>query len=268
MVTRAEVLELVDDGLSYEDAGARLGIHPGLAYMIATGLPADGSDALSDEDRQRPGFLATTTVHLANPAPVHNPTHHDEVQHWIAARVAADDQMQHAGARHWPAAPELGDTGEDPDVVAVLARDHTRFHELATQLEVIPKSTDGATARQVERRAAVVDALRVGLGAHEAAEAEHFWPLVRERLGDGDALADEGRSQEEHAAALFGELAGRKVGGDDWEQVVTEIQHALRAHVALEDRMSFALRDATRLDDRRAAGTGLARAEGSPGGPS
>ena len=44
-MTRRDVLTLVETGMAYEDVGRRLGIHPGLAYMIATGLPADGSDA-------------------------------------------------------------------------------------------------------------------------------------------------------------------------------------------------------------------------------
>lgn len=40
MVTREQVLRLIDGGQDYEQAGRRLGISPGLAYMIATGLSA------------------------------------------------------------------------------------------------------------------------------------------------------------------------------------------------------------------------------------
>ena len=45
MPTRAQVLELLDAGHSYQTVGRALRIPPGQAFMIATGLPADGSDA-------------------------------------------------------------------------------------------------------------------------------------------------------------------------------------------------------------------------------
>ena len=39
-------LTLVEEGHSYEEAGVRLGVPPGLAYLTATGVPADSSDGL------------------------------------------------------------------------------------------------------------------------------------------------------------------------------------------------------------------------------
>ena len=50
MPTRAQVLALLDEGQSFEAAGQALGIAPGQAYMIATGLPADGSDTPHPEE--------------------------------------------------------------------------------------------------------------------------------------------------------------------------------------------------------------------------
>src|SRR3954462_2219722 len=116
MVSRSAVRALVGAGATYEDVGRRLGIHAGLAYMIATGLPADGGDASTDAERERSGYLTTSTQHLANPETAENPTHHDEVQQWILQRVQRDTHMQQAGAQDWPKPPPLGDTHDDADV--------------------------------------------------------------------------------------------------------------------------------------------------------
>ena len=89
MVTRAQVLGLIDGGRTYEQAGAELGVTPGQAYMIATGLPADGSMALAPEERTRPGMLAESTQHLSNPAHA-NPTVRPEVLAWIKRRAERD----------------------------------------------------------------------------------------------------------------------------------------------------------------------------------
>ena len=89
MVTRAQVLDLVHRGRSYFQAGDELGIPAGKAYLVATGLPADGSPALTDEDFARPGAIKGSTQALANP-PHHNPTVKPEVLEWIKARAARD----------------------------------------------------------------------------------------------------------------------------------------------------------------------------------
>jgi hypothetical protein len=89
VVTRAQVMGLVEDGASYEEAAARLGIPPGQAYLIATGLPADGSVALSPEDRVRPGALPESTQHLSNPPQV-NPTVKPEVLAWMRERATRE----------------------------------------------------------------------------------------------------------------------------------------------------------------------------------
>lgn len=92
MPTREQVRSLLDEGLDYREVGRRLGISPGLAYMIATGLPADGSDAPSPEERRSRRLLPTSQA-LSNPEP-ENPTARDLVHRWIESRVRADPQMR------------------------------------------------------------------------------------------------------------------------------------------------------------------------------
>jgi hypothetical protein len=95
MPTREQVLALLGEGLGYEEAARTLGVPPGQAYLIATGLPADGSGSPTPADLKRPGAIASSTQHLSNP-PAHNPTTNDVVRAWIRARATADEQMQAA----------------------------------------------------------------------------------------------------------------------------------------------------------------------------
>ena len=89
MPTRAQVLELLEAGHSYETAGRALHIPPGQAFMIATGLPADGSDAPHpDELRDKP-VLPGSSQHLVNPAPF-NPTRDETVVAWVQKRAARE----------------------------------------------------------------------------------------------------------------------------------------------------------------------------------
>jgi hypothetical protein len=267
MVTKREVLDLVEAGNSYDDAAARLSISAGLAYMIATGIPADGSDAIAPEDADRPGFLGTSTQHLANPAPVENPTHHDEVQRWIEARVGADAPMQHAAANDTPKPPPLGTTGEDADVVAVLARDHDQFHELTKQLQVIPTAAEGGAPDQVARRAAIVDALAAALPVHESAEEAHLWPAVRAAIPHGDDIAERAQAQESEARATLDALARAERGSEQFEELTKRLSVQMRVHVAFEDRVCLLLRDAMPRDLRISLGQRLAAAERRTDGP-
>lgn len=97
MATRRQVEEQVKSGADYVEIGARLGISPGLAYLIATGLSADGSDVPSSEALRRPGAMPSSQ-HLANPVSPENPTASDTVRAWIRGRVACDAQMRSAAA--------------------------------------------------------------------------------------------------------------------------------------------------------------------------
>jgi hypothetical protein len=93
------VLTLLQQGLTYEEAGERLGVPPGQAYLVATGIPADGSDAVTVEQRRRPGMLPSRSQRLVNPNEV-NPTRRDDVLDWIRSRLLADEPMRAAARDH------------------------------------------------------------------------------------------------------------------------------------------------------------------------
>lgn len=94
MPTREQVRALLDDGLDYPAIGRRFGVPAGQAYLIATGMPADGGETYTDVERQRPGVLATAQ-HLLGTA-AENPTTKDFVLTWIKQRVAADPHLRAA----------------------------------------------------------------------------------------------------------------------------------------------------------------------------
>ena len=83
------MLELLDHGHSYETAARELGIPPGQAFMIATGLPADGGDAPAPEELRDKRLLSGSSQHLVNPPPF-NPTRSAEVTEWVRERAARE----------------------------------------------------------------------------------------------------------------------------------------------------------------------------------
>lgn len=89
MPTRAQVLELLDEGHTYETAGRALKISPGLAFMIATGLPADGGGVPAPEELAEKRVLGGSSQHLVNPPPL-NPTRNADVIEWVKARAARE----------------------------------------------------------------------------------------------------------------------------------------------------------------------------------
>ncbi len=188
---RQEVRALAEQGVSYDEIGERLGVHPGLAYLIGTGLSADGSDAPSARAHERPGFLGTSQQ-LSNPEPADNPTAKSSVHEWIKRRALADEQMRRAGAKR-TADPGTRQKSEDraPDVADVLTRDHNQVTNLLKQLSTIPGAKKGGSAARMSARKSIVDMITVALSAHVSAEERYFWPAVRETLDDGDDLAEQ-----------------------------------------------------------------------------
>lgn len=99
MPTRRAALTLVEEGHTYPEAGMRLGVPPGLVYLVATGVPTDSSDGLSAEETARPGMLPAAQV-LSDPR-TEAPDRSAHVRAFLSARASADAQMQSAArARH------------------------------------------------------------------------------------------------------------------------------------------------------------------------
>ena len=89
MPSKEQVTELLDQGHTYATAARELRISAGLAFMVATGLPADGSGIPSPEELAEKRVLAGSSQHLSNP-PVFNPTRNAAVIDWVRARAARE----------------------------------------------------------------------------------------------------------------------------------------------------------------------------------
>lgn len=85
MPTKLDVLNALRSAGSYPRAAQRLGIPPGQAHLIATGVPADGSPPLDPSHEGREGLLSSPQ-HLVNPAQ-HNPLRKDHVLRWVRDRA-------------------------------------------------------------------------------------------------------------------------------------------------------------------------------------
>lgn len=88
-VTREQVLAAVKSEHSWEVAAQTLGVKPGLAFMIATGVPADGSGVPELADRTGPGPALSSPQVLVNPR-AHNPLRNDLVEAWVRGRAARE----------------------------------------------------------------------------------------------------------------------------------------------------------------------------------
>lgn len=262
MPTRADVLALAVQGVPYEEIGERLGILPGLAYLVATGVPADGSDVLTEEELAgRPGIVTGSTQHLANPA-VSLPKHQASVEAWMRARAVDDRAMQEADAARSAEPPPVQGMGETEDVISVLGWDHNQVKFLLEELQAIPGVEKGGSAAQRHQRRAIVDMITVRLSQHEVAEEGHFWPAVRDLLPGGDQLVDKAKAQEQRGKEVLHEL-GRLTGDEErFDDLVEELVLALRVHVAYEDTVFLRLEEVSTEEQRAELGRAVLKAKG------
>lgn len=128
-----------------------------------------------------------------------------------------------------------------PNIFRILQREHREVERLLVQLEVDPAraTMDEAARVHLAQHLVIVES------RHEAAEEMVFWPAVRKRLRDGDALADEALVQEREAKYTLDAL--RFAASEESRlELVTEFARAARSHMAFEeDEVWPALRKAT-----------------------
>lgn len=262
MVARHQVLQLVEGGMTYEQAAAKLNIDAGLAYMIATGLPADGSDSLTNAERDRLGFLPTSTQQLANPEKAENPTGKPGVHEWIKQRAHSDAQMLAAAAARTAEPGPIQGEEEDLDVIDVIGHDHNQVKALVEQLSAIPGHKQGGSTAQLQRRQSIVDLISVALSRHEATEQEFLWPAVREALPGGEQRAVAALEQEQQGKDTLAALARLDPDSDEFDELVEKLVLRLRKHVSFEDQVLLELRRAMSEERRGELGRKFRRAEG------
>src|SRR5579875_3177114 len=143
MPTRRQVLTLLQTGGDYGEIGDRLGIPAGQVYMIATGLPADGSDVPSDEELHARDWMLKDggSQALVNP-PTDIPTRNERVERWVHARALDDGPMQ-AAARDRTAVPPEPENPDAEDIITILKTDLNQTKYIQQQLEATPGVRQG-----------------------------------------------------------------------------------------------------------------------------
>ena len=261
MPTREQVQEVRHATGSYAAAAKVLAIPPGQAYLIATGIPADGSDGVRHDPIRQPGILRGSTQHLVyGHMPAHNPTSDPRVHHWLKGLVAADPVMRAAAGTRDVAPSALKHPDQD-DIASAIARDHVQLDALFKVLQTIPDTRRGPSPLQRSQRETLLDILIAALSRHEAAEQEHLWPAVRSHLADGDALAEHALAQDQQATDLLVEIGRTDPGDASLDELVNKLETASYGHAAFEDRVLLKLTATLDLDESKALGASFSRAE-------
>jgi hemerythrin-like domain-containing protein len=256
MPTRGQVRALLGQGLDYQQAGSRLGIPAGQVYLIATGVPADGSDTIPDYEMAGRDDLLPVSQQLANPRH-HNPTGKESTRAWMKARVAADNQMRAAARRRTAEPPKVDDPDGAHDAISVLVRQHNQVRYLLQQLQALPSHTTGGSPDHISARKSIVDMVTVRLSQHETIEEEHFWPAVRRALPDGDQLADTALEQEQEGKGSLTELGRKDADSRDFDEHVEQFVRQVRKHVAFEELVFLKMREAMSSADLDRLGQNL-----------
>jgi hemerythrin-like domain-containing protein len=142
------------------------------------------------------------------------------------------------------------------DVFEVLAKDHAEVQQMLGELEARPAASSGASSNELSMRKKLVEQLVIEESKHEALEEMYFWPVVREKLPDGDKLANTGIGQEQEGKEVLDKLDKLDAGDAGFEKLVTTFIQAGRTHITYEEtRIWPTLRDALSAEDASEIGT-------------
>jgi hemerythrin-like domain-containing protein len=123
------------------------------------------------------------------------------------------------------------------NVFDVLRKDHEEVKQVLSELESGLHRSAGAETPPDELRLQekLVEYLVIEESKHEAVEEEYFWPVVRERIPDGDELADHAIEQEQQGKYVLDELIGLKADKPRFRELVTAFIRDGREHIAYEE---------------------------------
>lgn len=148
------------------------------------------------------------------------------------------------------------------DVFDVIGADHREQERLLADLEIVPSRADGATEAQLTARKQLAETLIIEASGHEAVEEQYFWPTVRDRVPDGDQLADHAIAQENEAKHVLDRLSRAQPAEGEFDELIATFIPAAREHIAYEERTVWpALRTAITPDEASELGKKIADAK-------
>lgn len=144
------------------------------------------------------------------------------------------------------------------DAFTFLRSDH---ESVLGMFEVLDGAPQGKGAQLSGLRTMVTD-LVVAESRHEAIEQHFFRPLVRERLEDGDRLADDAMAQENSGKRLLQKLENGHPGEPEYHGALAAFIEAGRKHIAYEQNVVWPrMAAAPSESELQDLGATLARAE-------
>jgi hemerythrin-like domain-containing protein len=146
-----------------------------------------------------------------------------------------------------------------PSVFEVLGQDHHEVKRMLSELEKGPTAATGASDNHLTLRKKMVEELIIEESKHEALEEMYFWPAVRDRLPDGDQLADTATGQEQEGKGVLGRLDKLNADQPEFEELVSTFISAGREHIAYEEEQVWpSMRQMLTEDEARAIGDKIA----------
>lgn len=121
-------------------------------------------------------------------------------------------------------------TEQQQDIVQVLTTDHREVEEIFTQLEAAPDS---------DRRATLVEQVTIELVRHSVAEEQWLYPTVREKLTDGDTLADHEIAEHAEVEQTLKDLENLPTDSAEYASKIRMLIADVRHHVEDEETDLF-----------------------------
>src|SRR5260221_3682273 len=115
------------------------------------------------------------------------------------------------------------------EVFEVLAKDHAEVKQMLAELEAGPAAA--TTSKDLSMRKKMVEQLIIEESKHEALEEMYFWPVVRDRLPDGDHLAGTATGQEQEGKEVLDRLDKLNADQPEFDELVVTVINAGRQHI-------------------------------------
>lgn len=122
-----------------------------------------------------------------------------------------------------------------PSAFDVLGKDHVEVKRMLSELEKGPTAASGASQNELVLRKKMAEELVIEESKHEAVEEMYFWPTVREKIADGDRLADQATHQEQEGKQILDKLDKLPADDPQFEQVLGQFIKDGREHISFEE---------------------------------
>src|SRR5579859_6037867 len=118
----------------------------------------------------------------------------------------------------------------DRDVIEILTHDRREVEDMFGKLTSV---TDPGERRQI------ADQITIELVRHSVAEEQYLYPAVRERVPDGDAIADKELSDHAEVEHVLKRLETADPDSDDFAALTGQLIRMVSAHVKDEEHALF-----------------------------